>query len=645
MEDTPGDLKFFAKHFEKTVWRDQWARAAAHHNGAGMENGVWVEQLRKHIRALRAKSDYKTAACLTKAAAAGFWPKTRSRKEGYMMATVACPLCGECDDTDLHRIWQCRFVCCTALPEIQESANLINQAVFGAESEPCFWLRGLVPLNALPVIPELPVQDVLLIGKEPGAFANETWDVSGRVLYLDESGGPEASTPLLRRPAWGIAWLKAFDGLTGEECEEDPGFFEKLCEFEGGFCAGVADAQNTATRAALRALLFILLRTSGNATVAPDCIYVTGGFGKFRDDSQGCHADLWHQIDLAKRQRRGKIEMLKVKAHRTEQDVVKTGSGVELQHFAGNHYADRLAARAALEARVPEEIRDEVFALERKAVAVQRRIAAANMLIVDALEGKPPEEGRASRAPKRNAKRELLERSGHWLIPGVVGNQPALRCRRCRQGGSKKAMWQWLKNEGHTCRGVRKADHISKNEIVRPGRGANAVRIGGRPIHPTHALASASGVWFCSSCGVYATAAEGKKSGGKLLFQPCRKEATRGGKCQLRRIEAGRPPRASMEMAQVPQIQQAPSVRLAQLAAMHADIAMRMPKVLEQIAAKRAGIAKRTCPENFQQPVQKRLFKASAPKRRGEAALEQSQAAPAKRRRLRGKQSLTSDVR
>ena len=214
------------------------------------------------------------------------------------------------------------------------------------------------------MVPRLASTEVLLVGNPPGNIEDNKWDVEGRTLYLDESGGPEASTPMLRRPAWGLAWLRKKQGEEQNRAPED--MDEDECSFDGGFCGAIDDEQNTSTRAALGGLLFVLCKTAGNVVIAPDCSYVIGGFEKFRDDTQGCHADLWFCIDAARRERRGRATILKVKAHRTEKEVAAIDCPQELRHFCGNHFADRMAARVAEAARVEPEVREEILEWGKK---------------------------------------------------------------------------------------------------------------------------------------------------------------------------------------------------------------------------------------------------------------------------------------
>ena len=142
-------------------------------------------------------------------------------------------------------------------------------------------------------------------------------------------------------------------------------------------------------------------------------------------------------------------------------------------------------------------------------------------------------------------------------------------------------MWKWIRNEGHACRGIRKAAHNAKNEVAFAGKSVDAISVGRAVLHASHTLASANGVWFCKAFGAYVTAADGKKSSAKLLARSCKRAATSAGRTQLKRLEKGLAPKPGMQSSH--EIQPIPSVRLAQLAAMHESIAALLPAVLEKM--------------------------------------------------------------
>ena len=164
-------------------------------------------------------------------------------------------------------------------------------------------------------------------------------------------------------------------------------------------------------------------------------------------------------------------------------------------------------------------------------------------------------------------------------------------------------------------------------------------------LHPFHALASASGVWFCSACGAYGTAAEGKKSSAKLLAGPCKRVANAGGETQFRRLERGLAPKPSMSTDATQAI---PSVRLAQLVAMHDSIAELAPGVVARVTV---NAAKRPATGTLLAAELKRQNKRQTPKviaalcevmrakpgNRKSEAVGETTADPPKRSRLRVK--------
>ena len=78
------------------------------------------------------------------------------------------------------------------------------------------------------------------------------------------------------------------------------------------------------------------------------------------------------------------------------------------------------------------------------------------------------------------------------------------------------------------------------------GEAVGNVRVGHVQTHPTHTLLHARGLWWCTSCGAYATARLGAKSSAKLLVAQCIRTPTRAGRDYLARLGRGLPPKAGM---------------------------------------------------------------------------------------------------
>ena len=64
---------------------------------------------------------------------------------------------------------------------------------------------------------------------------------------------------------------------------------------------------------------------------------------------------------------------------------------------------------------------------------------------------------------------------------------------------------------------------------------------GDRRLHRSHRLFCQRGIVYCNACGYYVTAVPRK------LIEPCSTAATGAGLDYLRRLRAGKPPKANME--------------------------------------------------------------------------------------------------
>eukprot|EP00959_Pyramimonas_sp_CCMP1952_P039798 832263-Pyramimonas_sp.AAC.1 len=79
------------------------------------------------------------------------WPKARVRAEVKDAdADGNCGRCGETEETEFHRVWQCR---CRVERTIYEGTDdLIAEARAQQHMHECYWTRGLIPRSwtALP---------------------------------------------------------------------------------------------------------------------------------------------------------------------------------------------------------------------------------------------------------------------------------------------------------------------------------------------------------------------------------------------------------------------------------------------------------------------------------------------------------------
>ena len=137
----------------------------------------------------------------------------------------------------------------------------------GCEQEPCFWLRGLLPLKWLEVEPAPDEAPMWSFG-----FQDQGQRLSargGRVLevFADASGGELTEVPSFRRVGWGWCVLGAHGGS----------FRPHLGHF-----GGVPGSWQTINAGEMMPLLDVLLCTSGGLLFVSDSAYAVNGWNAGR---------------------------------------------------------------------------------------------------------------------------------------------------------------------------------------------------------------------------------------------------------------------------------------------------------------------------------------------------------------------------
>ena len=281
---------------------------------------------------------------------------------------------------------------------------------------------------------------------------------------------------------------------------------------------------------------------------------------------------------------------MKVKAHRTGKEVAKD-PGARLERYAGNNYADRLAARGAEEASLGKAAgaKQELDALYHKARLIQDRLAAITMLVAARQEGISYKFQRQAREPIMDKR---LRESGHRLA--IEGGH--VSCWRCGSALSRARLGAWLAGAGAHCRpltagGLPQAERppaqrVEAAHVALPGLPAQGVPevppppapgeqpggdeagedqgpddalvpdthvlppeapqplVGRTLLHRTHALRFTRGIWWCGRCGAY-TSAGLAKSAPRKLGKVCG-PLTPGGAWSLGRLRSGRTPRPAV---------------------------------------------------------------------------------------------------
>ena len=404
------------------------------------------------------------------------------------------------------------------LPEVVETQYIERFALDGHLAHPCFWLRGLIPMDFYDITP--PCEDLTArgFGVLRGAILGgpQRIDASKYFWYLDESGGEHVADPLLRRCGWGLALIPR--STTNET----------FWILVGGILGNLLGRHQTPARVALTALWAALELSFGDLIVKPDAKFLIDGFQANILDGNGVrhessHADLWHKIRQTVENRDSSVQLVKVTAHQDESKVADNCS-ISLMDFAGNHYADRLASAGATLCEVPYAEISVVNFTRARAWKISKRLLATNAFYLQEA-GNSISEDRPGRLTNGQTVLErLIERSGHVLgvkIKFARHALPRMRCRQCQATVVRNKLKEWatttvcrLPLKNNVCGTlVRRLDTLARQL---------GVRIGSREIHRSHQIMAYRGLWWCARCGSHASASEVKKSGAKYLLRECR---------------------------------------------------------------------------------------------------------------------------
>ena len=531
INDDPTDMKRLEAKLRATLWRQQWAKAARHLHGLGLEHGGNADITIAEAKRLRARGRHQEAGLLEVNAAAGLWSAQRLQDSGYVVDEMLCPLCKQDVDTLDHRLWKCCAILQSDSPIVQATNKYAEEAIRGLATHPCYWLRGVLPADWLPALD--PAQGFTCAVAQARDLTLP-FDAQGRCFYLDESAGAYSSSPCVRRAGWGVAVL-------------EPTSLQLLY----GWCGAPAGEVQTQIGAAVEALKFILASTEGDICIAPDCQYVIDGMRNIYELSIfGSYAPQWAEIRSILGTRRGKVTMIKVSAHESLEDYA---SGHEpLEHWVGNNFADRLAARAAEANAAPLEAIATYESHRGRTVMLARRIVAVHSQFLDVQAEARKKKKRGTKAAIEAAWVRRIQRSGHKLKYDAKGRRA--HCLVCMQSVARKVLKSWLdKGQCRALRATANAWLLRPPPLPpRPDDLSGAVLprgpvVGHKELDASHTLSCLRGFWFCCECGSYATLSADSKSSAKALARPCIGVARRAGRDYLSRFARGLPPRKGMQ--------------------------------------------------------------------------------------------------
>ena len=193
--------------------KPRWLHAASHFDGAGVEHGIDFTVIKRHLKHYESRGMNDRYAALLTIAAGACW--TRKRKfDNDLVSAAVCALCNAdrpldgddaLDDGDdalaycgdsLCFFWRCPKLRALESGPAKDAVEATKHLEKDAGGTPCFWLRGLAPKGAYPVVPD-PEEN--FVYKRTGA---ENLFLSGSVFYLDGSGGVHTGDARLRRCGW-----------------------------------------------------------------------------------------------------------------------------------------------------------------------------------------------------------------------------------------------------------------------------------------------------------------------------------------------------------------------------------------------------------------------------------------------------------
>ncbi len=89
-------------------------------------------------------------------------------------------------EDDIHTFWTCPANANITQYDVRSTQDMVEEAKTAAEAFPCLWLRGIVPLCLVPVVPEVVYESPQAVFEGQTPTAGE-WP-SGH-YFGDASGG------------------------------------------------------------------------------------------------------------------------------------------------------------------------------------------------------------------------------------------------------------------------------------------------------------------------------------------------------------------------------------------------------------------------------------------------------------------------
>ena len=261
-------------HFAETVQARLWERAGNFFEGKGLNGGADLFAPKALLNRYQKQGRYADYGLLSAICVGDLWPAARRHEQG-MIAVPTCPRCGEAPETLTHRHWHCEANSLIFEPEVVTTQFFCERAMAEAEDTPCFWNRGIVPLEWTVLPP--PSDDQHLIGYGNWSLFKET-----SVLYTDASRGNHTRDKRLRRVGWAVVAVGS-------------GRVPDLLAAQGGPLPGTKQSVSRGKLFAAVAALK-MADSSRPLELVPDCMNVVIGAQRTSPFTGKRHADLWHEF-------------------------------------------------------------------------------------------------------------------------------------------------------------------------------------------------------------------------------------------------------------------------------------------------------------------------------------------------------------
>ncbi|MDP6586066.1 MAG: hypothetical protein QF535_15560, partial [Anaerolineales bacterium] len=193
----------------RTFLDNELPRAAKHHDGQGLQEGVDTENTLRYLRRIRTYTsvEYSYKAMLETILSGAMWPASRITSINPFYNNL-CQRCKTEPETSLHTFWTCPCNNDIDEPIILQTNKYIQYAVQEAQVYPCMWFRGILPNKFTDLdIPE-PTNELCVTH-----IQQEQAHWNSGIYYGDASGGEHTQYNSLRRIGVGFILADADGGM------------------------------------------------------------------------------------------------------------------------------------------------------------------------------------------------------------------------------------------------------------------------------------------------------------------------------------------------------------------------------------------------------------------------------------------------